>query len=304
MAGPRLRFPLTNEDDYKGTITFAAKVEEDLSASILNDLSRASARAPDAIVNTPADYEAFEGRPSTPESVFSRFSRTNGAVTLYLPPQMTFNDGVEYQNVDLGIAGAAGERAIQSGASGSGVVGAMLSGALPDIDSVLEGLRGSLGSETAALAALRTVGRVSDTAANVVSSTTGVTLNPNRRTILRGVGIRNFNFTFNLIPTTRQEAESIKSIIDFFRTEIYPEDIDVGGVAVGYRFPNKFQITMRYGGRRIAHGILPCFLQNIQTTYNPNNMSFHRDGNFPETTITLNFVEERSLRKQDIIGGF
>ena len=304
MAGPRLRFPLTNEDDYKGTITFTAKTEEDVSSSILNDLSRASARAPDFVTSTPADLDAFQGRASTVETVFGRFSGSAGSVTLYLPPQMTFNDGVEYQNVDLGLAGAAAERAIQSGASGAGVVGAMLSGALPDLDSVLDGLRGSLGSETAALAALRTVGRVSDTAANVVSSTTGVTLNPNRRTILRGVGVRTFNFTFNLIPTTRSEAESIKGIIDFFRTEMYPEDIDVGGVAVGYRFPNKFQITMRYNGRRIAHGILPCFLQNIQTTYNPNNMSFHRDGNFPETTISLAFVEERSLRKQDIQGGF
>lgn len=310
MPGPRLRFPLTNEDDYKGTITFTALQEQDISADYLNDIAAAISPTPTTdgeaattpVVPSADDLDAFRGNSQSTIFGSSRFRSSTGSVTLYLPPQMQFTDGIEYANVDLGAAGAAGAAAIRGGRSAAGVVGAMLSGAMPDLDSIMEGLRGSLGSETASLAALRTIGRISDTAANVVSTTTGVTLNPNRRTALRGVSVRNFVFTFNLIPTTRQEAESIKGIINFFRSEMYPEDIEIGGIAVGYKFPNKFRINMQYNGRPVAHGILPCFLQNMNTVYNPNNMSFHRDGNFPETTISLTFMEERTLRKQDILG--
>lgn len=314
MPGPRLRFPLTNEDDYKGTIKFTALYEQDVSADILSS-AIAGARAAgstDAATGeaaepvSPSDISDFEGGGvgSTRSAVFgsSRFVASSGSATLYLPPQLQFTDGIEYSNIDLGATGAAGVAALRSGASGAGVVGAMVRGAMPDIDSIVESIRGSLGSEAASLAALRTVGRISETASNVVSTATGVTLNPNRRTTLRGVSVRAFVFTFNLIPTTRQEAESIKSIINFFRSEMYPEDIEIGGLAVGYKFPNKFRIDMQYNGRPVAHGILPCFLQNMNTVYNPNNMSMHRDGNFPETTITLSFVEERTLRKQDITG--
>lgn len=310
MPGPRLRFPLTNEDDYKGTITFTALQEQDISADYLSSVASAISTNPTTdgeaaaspVVPSADDVSAFRGNSQSTIFGSNRFRSSTGSVTLYLPPQMQFTDGIEYANVDLGAAGAAGAAALRAGTSAAGVVGAMLSGAMPDLDSIMEGLRGSLGSETASLAALRTIGRISDTAANVVSTTTGVALNPNRRTALRGVSVRNFVFTFNLIPTTRQEAESIKGIINFFRSEMYPEDIEIGGIAVGYKFPNKFRINMQYNGRPVAHGILPCFLQNMNTVYNPNNMSFHRDGNFPETTISLTFMEERTLRKQDILG--
>jgi len=311
MAGPLLRFPLTNEDDYKGRITFTALKEHDISADYLNRVVSAGSAAvatvdgatPSTESNlTAEDFTNFNGNNFQTVFTDSRFRERTGSVSLYLPPQMQFTDGIEYSNADLGTGGAAAASALRSGANASGVVGAMLSGALPDLDSVMEGLRGSLGSETASLAALRTIGRVSQTASDVISTATGVALNPNRRTALRGVAVRTFVFTFNLIPSTRQEAESIKAIINFFRSEMYPEDIEIGGIAVGYKFPNKFRISMQYDGRPIAHGILPCFLANINTVYNPNNMSFHRDGNFAETTITLTFTEERTLRKQDILG--
>ena len=312
MAGARHRFPLTNQEDYKGTISFTALQERDISASALRDLQAQSRFGTDDLRsqrNRTTDVDAFQGRTGDLEATFSsgRFLGQPGdrsKVTLYLPPQMQFSDGIEYANVDLGAAGAFAERAIREGRSGMGVVGAMLSGALPDIDSVLDAMRGSIGTEAASLAALRTVGRVSETAANVISTTTGVALNPNRRTTLRGVTTRTFNFTFNLIPTTRQEAREIENIVTFFRTEAYPEDIEVGGITVGYKFPNKFRINMQYNGRRVAHGILPCFLQNVNVVYNPNNMSFHKDGAFPETNLSLTFIEERTLRKQDIVGGF
>ncbi len=41
----------------------------------------------------------------------------------------------------------------------------------------------------------------------------------------------------------------------------------------------------------------------FDTNYNPNSMSFHTDGEFQETDLSLSFVEERALRRQDIVKG-
>lgn len=323
----RYRFPTTNQDDYKGTISFTALEEVGATQGTLDtllaqsstvnatpDAQRAvergdAAASTDIVSPAVSDQLAFQGRDTTVATVFgsNRFTNPPGGrekVTLYLPSQLTFSDGVEYTNVSLNASGAAAEAALRSGASGAGIVGAMISGALPDIDSVLDAIRGSLSTETAALAALRTVGRLSETARSVVEVGTQVALNPNKRSVLRGVEMRNFSFTFTLIPTTREESDTIGRIIQWFREQMYPEDIVVGGVSVGYKFPNKFQISMNYNGNAVAHGILPCYLRNVSTTYNPNNMAMHRDGSFPEVVLNLQFIEERTLRKEDIRGGF
>ncbi len=75
-------------------------------------------------------------------------------------------------------------------------------------------------------------------------------------------------------------------------------------VDLGYRFPNKFRIDMSYDDKRVATRILDCYLESFNTNYNPNSMSFHEDGNFPEVNIALSFREERTLRKKDIKDGF
>ena len=38
----------------------------------------------------------------------------------------------------------------------------------------------------------------------------------------------------------------IEEIIKTFRTELYPEALTAGGVNVGYRFPNRFLIKVKY----------------------------------------------------------
>ena len=85
---------------------------------------------------------------------------------------------------------------------------------------------------------------------------------------------------------------------------MYPEDVAPAGIPVGYKFPYKFVINMRYRGKKVATGILPCFLENFDTNYNPNSMGMMKDGNFPEVTIAMSFIESRTLRKTDIEGGY
>ena len=61
---------------------------------------------------------------------------------------------------------------------------------------------------------------------------------------------------------------------------------------------------MSYNNQQVATKIKPVYLKDISTTYNPGNMGFHVDGKPSEVDITLAFVEERTLNKQDIQEGF
>ena len=81
---------------------------------------------------------------------------------------------------------------------------------------------------------------------------------------------------------------------------MYP-DVSDDYVEAALRFPSKFNIKLLYDKKKVATRILPCFLQGVDVVYNATGMAFHRDGNFQETDISLNFVEERPLTKRDII---
>jgi hypothetical protein len=75
-------------------------------------------------------------------------------------------------------------------------------------------------------------------------------------------------------------------------------------LSAAYEFPSKFDIRMSYNGKKVATGLLPCFLENVNVVYNQQAMSFHKDGEPQSTDITLSFMEERTLSQKDIVGGY
>lgn len=311
---PRVyRFPQNSQDDYKGTIKFSVMETDYRSVGkILADNTRNLQGAADrGLENDFADPrgEALRGTGiqtlKTVKSDRVRPKKNGDSVTLYLPTSLVYNDTVDYGQTDMGIAGAATAEALRGGASYAGAAAAALKNIVPSFSSIYDAATKGLQSDAATIAMLRTVGRVSEPVRAAVETTTGLTLNPNRRSTLRGVALRSFNFTFKLIPESRREAREIEYIINLFRSEIYPEDYPENGpVAIGYRYPNKFAIEMFYDNKPVATKILPCFLQNFTTNYNPNSMAMHDDGKFPEIDISMSFMEDRTLRKQDIAKGY
>jgi hypothetical protein len=143
-----------------------------------------------------------------------------------------------------------------------------------------------------------------DEVAGAFRSAGGVTTNPNTRVLFKSVGLREFSFAFKFLATSAREAEEIKEIIKLFRTELYPDTINIpvgtSEISIGYRFPNKFQITVEYDGEEIATRIKPCFLRDVSVTYNNTSMSMHEDGNFTEIEMSLSFQETRTLSRKDV----
>lgn len=289
-----LRYPVENSGDYNGRIVFRVIEEEqaDLKKVVSETRSFAS-QALDEVVGISGNdasngeqkktimsqfrgtvNEAFKNRPST------KFSRE---VSLYLPVGLQFRDNVGYENADL-----------LSGNVASGAAAAQLLG-------------GAGGSEEAKLALL-SLSQKNQGAATLARAGGRVTANPNSRALFKSVNLREFAFTFKFIPRSRKEAEEVKQIVQLFREELYPESIrdTVAGtdISLGYRFPNRFQIDIEYDGKRITNKILPCYLRDVSTSYNPTTMAMHEDGNFSEIDISLSFTESRTLDRKEIEAGF
>ena len=112
-----------------------------------------------------------------------------------------------------------------------------------------------------------------------------------------------------MIAKSQAEARVIKDIVKHFRKQLYPDTYDIaslGGAAIGFKFPNMFDIEFTYRGVRNRNipKIHLCYLRNVSTTINPTGGAFRRDGQPNEVDLTLSFVEHKTLRKNDIVQGF
>jgi len=239
-------------------------------------------------------------------------------VKLYLPQAFQIQDQVNFENFELGILGATAEKAMkEAGAAGRsvGILGATkqgISAASGAGASLLaSGGQIDINNSTAALVAAQTiqavgknipvVGAAAPAVSAAVRSTAGVQVNPNLRALFKDVPLRQFNFAFTMIPTSRAEASTVRRIIRHFREEMYPEGLDYAGINYGYKFPNRFLIRAQYKRADIP-GIkfVPAYLTSVSTAYNDQTMGMHDDGHFTSTTISLAFTESKPLMKQHI----
>jgi hypothetical protein len=206
--------------------------------------------------------------------------------TLYMPVGLQIADKVEYENAQLGAIGAAMGGTSDPNAAAS---------------------EGNL-ADTAKQLVSQAVAKFSERAGAAARARNLNAPNPNTRALFKQVNLRQFQFTFKLIPTSQSEAQSVPEIIKYFRTEMYPANITYADLALGYKFPNKFKIQFQTGGSNIVTKLSDCYLEAFQTNYNPSNAAFLQSGSgpahFSETDISLTFMEARTLSKDDIQQGF
>lgn len=245
--------------------------------------------------------------PNGPGTPAARSGVVGSAITLYLPQSINVADRANYDmQVNLGPIGAAGLNALQSGEK---VTGALYKAFEEGGKGMIQLLKnpGGMRQDLAGLAATRLADRMlPGSAGDVARLATGVTVNPNTRTLFRNVAIRTFAFQFKLIASSAAEARAIQSIIQTFREELYPEAIIEGtlNVPIGYKFPNKFKIQMRYNGQDPGIHFLDSHLLGVNAVYNPSSMGWHVNGMPSEVDLSLEFGEPRTLHKQDIQGGY
>jgi len=284
------RYPYEDNDGmasekYAGQITFTA-----LRRTTSTTTSRPG---PDAL-----------GFPQSPTSTPKVKRHPQGTVELALPPGLSFSDGMDYEGAVLNRQNEAARRAANA-LTGAEGFGGRTSALINEIKGAAsESLSQGRGDavDVAVGQALRFAGALTGTQYGAIVGSNQVARS-HTFSMFRNVNLRTFQYNFNLFPTSPAEAEQIEGIVKFFRKHMYPET--VGDNLFGaFKFPTIFEIQMLYQGRKIKPLLKPCYLTGMNTTYNGETTSFHHDGKFTQTTISMSFQEEHNLVRKDIEEGF
>jgi len=320
---PKLRFPLDDQDQYPATIKFQVYVTdppkiEFVKTSAKNNSYSSSDTAQITSGFAGANQDRFSQSSHNKNTALrqatdtaraaaknlksvkqSRPRSTPNTVTLYMPQAVQINDGVAYEGAELGVFGAGMEAGLKAGTDG--IANAIADGIGSGISDLSKLITGSANQQSARIIAARFAPGAA--VGGAVRSAFQTTPNPNARILFKSVNIREFSFTFKLIPKSIEESNEITRIIKFFRTELYPEAIKEGGINVAYKFPNKMKVILLYNGIEYKEKALSfefMYLKAFNAVYNPTQSSFFRGGRFSEVDISLTMAEDRTLDKSDV----
>ena len=324
----RLEYPLHDTQDYKSCVEFGLIEEEGVDLKSLigfgslfgknetiegeDEVDGITGATPLVDDNpTPEDVDDTKGKGDNVQPALGSGNTTdiNPQVSrkckIYLPTAVPFRDTASYENADLGMAGAIAEG---GGKASQNLISSLFSGVGQTAAAAFSGGGGE------------SLGRLAMTKVSVskylggegtqlaVKQAAGVTMNPNTRSLFKSVALREFAFQFKFIPLSKQEHDEVIKIIAFFRSELYPEDIEVNvgdaKASIGFKFPKRFKIKILYDDTENPNTprILPCYLRDVTTTFNPSNQSMHANGEFGEIDMSLAFTETRTLSRKDIVG--
>ena len=212
-------------------------------------------------------------------------------VELFLPTAVQFADKVELENVQLGAA-----------------LGAMVDGNVGKTFDELANDQAFM--DVAGLSVAKAVSMFSDKGGAAARLASRTAPNPNTRALFKQVNLRQFQYTFKMIPNNEGEAQTIGEIIKSFRTNMYPETITSSG-NVGYKFPIRYRIEVFYDGQSLSEYNLktePAYLESLMSNYNPSSHAFMKKGAgkgyFSEVDLSLTFIEGKTLDRASIGKGF
>ena len=232
---------------------------------------------------------------------------TDEFIYLPIPTALTFSDSMEYNNLDLGILGDIGVKAITGAANTqlpakSGVLrkaGGVAGGAVGAIfDSVVSKAAGANIAAAASIAA-RTAGGRGENIANIIDYGTKQVISPNSRTRFQNSTIRSFAFQFKMVGRTQKDTLAIKTICEIFQQYMYPEGTDLL-----LKYPPTWQVRFFDGKGQINSyipGIYELYLTALTTTFNASTNIFRDDGSPVEVDVSLGFQETKALTRQEII---
>lgn len=244
-------------------------------------------------------------------------------IQLYLPVAFQQNDGFQIAGTELGMLGGG---VLAGMTSGSSFLKSTMDQFSKGLSSIFDMAKGELNASQAAVVGARLANKLTPSEVSAAFSiAAGVTVNPNLRSIFKGVNLREYTFQFKFLPKSQKEAKAVEEIIKTFREYSYPEIIEMGPLAAGYNYPDLFRISVfvdqektivevdEEGNEnqftisdrvRVGNKMKDCYLRSVSTNYNPSSMAFHPDGRPVEIDLSLNFVEEVTISRKDVGDGY
>lgn len=133
----------------------------------------------------------------------------------------------------------------------------------------------------------------------------GLAINPNQQLLFDGIDFRTYQMAFTFTPHTRQEAETVKKIIEAFKYHAAPE-ITTKGAGMFFIPPSTFDVKFMFNGKenKNVNKVAESVLESVDINYAPNGWAAHDDGAPIQTTMTLSFKEIELIDKTKIKDGY
>ena len=225
-------------------------------------------------------------------------------ISLYMPDTLTAQYNADYTKVDLRADMGSTIRKIQTIES------------VAKVGKDATSLKQLFGSESVNPAVLERVFNTTkrfgatQNFSDVLLQGQGYTVNPQMQMLYQGLGFRSFSLSFIFTPTTKKEADDVKTIIYLFKEAAAPRLSNASESAAKNMYlvpPDIFNV--RFYWKDIENEYLPrygdCVLENIDVNYAPNGWAAHgQDGSPLQTTLNLTFKEIEIVDKERLQTGY
>ena len=207
------------------------------------------------------------------------------SIALYMPAQLSVGHTAKYGEAEIGAMVAG----LNAGIKG-----------IKDDDTSVGDLAKSLGNETAKAFA-GVIGGVATGAEEAFEISSGTLTNNRTEMKFEGIERRDFSFSFRMLPTSPEEAQTIEDIVTAFRFHSMPE---VLGSLAGRTMivPSTFDIEYRPNIH--LHKISTSVLESVEVQYGGERTQFFTDDQPVETQLTLKFKELEIITKESILEGY
>jgi hypothetical protein len=233
-------------------------------------------------------------------------NKTLETILLPIPDNLQYTDNPSWNDEDVGVLGktlpsmakgllsgdAGGTTTAMQQAAGAGKIGAILEALGPLKNVTTQGLKGKIA-------------------------------NPYKEQVFQGIGMRQFDFSWKLVPRSASEQIKIKQIIKIIRENSLP-NFSQGESADGQQIeradlasdrwltvPRTFTLSFKYRGKTIESLplIKPCVCKNVQVSYTPDNVwaTHMLDDSSPAPVaynLTLSFGETEIITAKDVNSGY
>ena len=207
------------------------------------------------------------------------------SIALYMPAQLSVGHTAKYGEAEIGAMVAG----LNAGIKG-----------IKDDDTSVGDLAKSLGNETAKAFA-GVIGGVATGAEEAFEISSGTLTNNRTEMKFEGIERRDFSFSFRMLPTSPEEAQTIEDIVTAFRFHSMPE---VLGSLAGRTMivPSTFDIEYRPNIH--LHKISTSVLESVEVQYGGERTQFFTDDQPVKTQLTLKFKELEIITKERILEGY
>jgi hypothetical protein len=221
-------------------------------------------------------------------------------VALYMPPQVSVSYEAKYADQEIGVLAEAGSDVLRSIFGGEKFSFGKLKG------DVLQAVKSK---------GIDAIDAVAPGAKALIALERGKIMTPRMELMFEGIGRRNFEFSFVMIPKTLNEAEKIREIVHVFKKHMTS---DVSTTNFGQQknvrelgIPDVFDIKYMYRNKENSYlnKISTCSLTGMDVQYGGDRYTAYEpdsSGSPPpqRTSISLKFTELEIMYRNRIEDGF